>query len=86
MLKVTYQMNGQPDPNEDLEDEIDAHMAEHGMDRCGDGGISGDYRELEYEAENSVEELYMSNTANQALISLLTGEELTFDFEPWDED
>lgn len=86
MITVTYQMNGQEDPNEDLEDQIDAYMGEHGMDRCGDGGISGDHRDLEYEAENDVEETFMSNPLNQAMLTAQTGEELTFNIEPWDED
>lgn len=51
MISLRYPLTGDEEPNEELEDELDRLMGDSDYGRCGDGGVSGEVREVEYEGD-----------------------------------
>lgn len=78
MILIQYPLIEDQDPDEDMENAIDAFMGDMDYQMCGSGGVSGEMRDLEFEGDDDDHELELIN--NQRLQDQLqerAGAELT---------
>ena len=87
MILIQYPLTEGQDPDEEMEDAIDAFMGDMDYMMCGSGGVTGEVRDLEFEGDSNEHELELINSPRHLeMLQERAGAELTITHSPWDDE